>query len=153
MKNPYVEIKKAGHETFIIGVEKGMQCTGKQETVSYQTDISASEANANDFDAIIIPGGSAPETLRVNEEIIRLVKDIHNQSKLIAGICHGPQVMISADILKEQTVTSYIGIRDDVKNAGATFVDEEVVVSNNIITSRTPKDEPVFIREILANLK
>lgn len=151
MVNPYEEINKAGHETVIVGLEKGVECKGKHGAV-YRTDIAASEVNGADFDAVVIPGGSAPEALRVNEDIVRFVKEINEQNKVIAGICHGPQVMISADVLKDKTATSFIGIRDDVKNAGAEFVDEEVVVSQNIITSRTPKDEPAFIKEILTKI-
>lgn len=153
MKNPYEAIKEAGHETVIVGLEKGAECKGKKGTVSYKADIGADEAKADDFDAVVIPGGSAPEALRVNDDVVRFVKELNEQGKLIAGICHGPQVMISADILKGKSATCYIGIRDDVKLAGADYRDEEVVVSENIITSRTPKDEPAFIREILAKLK
>lgn len=152
MKNPYDEVKKAGHETVIIGNARGVECAGKKRTVTYVTEIAASEANADELDAIVIPGGSAPEELRVNLDTVQLVKRLNEKSKVIAGICHGPQVMISADILKGKESTSYIGIRDDVINSGAKFLDEEVVVSGNIITSRTPKDEPAFIREILNKL-
>ncbi|MDQ0257342.1 protease I [Evansella vedderi] len=153
MKNPYEAVLEAGHEATIIGLEKDVVCQGKQQTVSYTVELAASEANGADFDAVIIPGGSAPEALRVNEEVVRFVKELNDQNKVIGGICHGPQVMISADVLKGKTATSFVGVRDDVINAGANFVDEEVVVSENIITSRTPVDEPAFIREILAKLQ
>lgn len=152
MKNPYEEIKKAGHEAVIVGTEKGVECKGKKGTVSYVTEVASKDVNASDFDAVVIPGGSAPEALRLDEDMVRFVKEAYEQSKVIAGICHGPQVMISADILKGHTVTCFAGIRDDVKNAGAEYVDQEVVVSDQIITSRTPKDEPAFIREILNKL-
>ncbi len=153
MKNPYEAIKDAGHETVIVGLEKGERYEGKKGTVSYTADIGAAEAKADDFDAVVIPGGSAPEKLRINDDIVRFVKEVNEQGKLIAGICHGPQVMISADVLRGKAATCFIGIRDDVKLAGADYRDEEVVVSENIVTSRTPKDEPAFIREILAKLK
>lgn len=152
MKNPYDAVKEAGHGAVIIGLEKGAKCDGKKGTVSYIADLGASEAKSEDYDAVIIPGGGAPEALRVNDDIVRFVKEVNEEGKLIAGICHGPQVMISADILKGKSATCYIGIRDDVKLAGAEYRDEEVVVSENIITSRTPVDEPAFIREILAKL-
>ncbi|TWI58099.1 type 1 glutamine amidotransferase domain-containing protein [Halalkalibacter nanhaiisediminis] len=152
MVSPYDAMKEAGHESIIIGLEKGLECKGKKETASYTTELAAKDAFASDFDAIIIPGGGAPEELRVNDDIIRFVKEVNDQNKLIAGICHGPQIMISADILKGKAVTCYIGIRDDVKLAGADYQDEEVIVSENLVTSRTPKDEPAFIREILAKL-
>jgi protease I len=152
MKNPYDAIKEAGHEVVVIGNEKGAVCAGKKNTVSYETELSTAEADPNEFDAVIIPGGSAPEELRVNDATVDFVKKLNDKNGLIAGICHGPQVMISADILKGKELTCYIGIRDDVKNSGAHYIDNEVVVSQNIITSRTPKDEPAFIREILAKL-
>ena len=85
-------------------------------------------------------------------EVISKVKEINNQSKLVAAICHGAQVMISADILKGKALTCFVGIRDDVINSGGDYRDEEVVVDANLVTSRTPKDEPAFIREILAKL-
>ncbi len=152
MKNPYEAVKEAGHEAIIVGLEKGAECKGKKGTVSYTADLGASEVKAADFDAVVIPGGGAPEALRVNDDVVRFVKEVNDAGKLIAGICHGPQVMISADILKGKEATSFIGIRDDVKLAGAHYHDKEVVVSENIVTSRTPLDEPAFIREILAKL-
>lgn len=152
MKNPYEAVKEAGHEAVIIGLEKGAQCEGKKGTVTYTVELAAAEAKADDFDGVVIPGGSAPEALRINEDVVRFVKEVNQQGKLIAGICHGPQVMISADVLKGKDATCYVGIRDDVKLAGANYRDEEVVVSENLVTSRTPADEPAFIREILAKL-
>ncbi|THE09570.1 type 1 glutamine amidotransferase [Bacillus timonensis] len=152
MKNPYDAMNEAGHKTVIVGIEKGAELKGKKGTVSYTSELSISEANADDYDAVIIPGGGAPEALRVNDEVVQFVKQANEQGKVIAGICHGPQVMISADILNGVQATSYIGIRDDLKNAGSTYLDQEVVVDGNIITSRTPKDEPAFIKEILNKL-
>ncbi|MBM7603873.1 protease I [Metabacillus crassostreae] len=152
MINPYEAIKEAGHEAVIIGLEKGVECPGKQGTVSYTAELGAADANGSDFAGVVIPGGGAPEALRVNEDVVRFVKELNEQHKVISGICHGPQVMISADVLKGKEATSYIGIRDDIKLAGAIYKDEEVVVGENIVTSRTPADEPAFIREILAKL-
>jgi len=151
MVNPYNAVREAGHEATIIGLEKNAVVNGKKGA-SYTTEAASSEVSAADFDAIVIPGGSAPEALRVNDDVVRFVKEANQQGKVIAGICHGPQVMISADILKGKAATCFVGIRDDVKLAGAEYKDEEVVVGGNIITSRTPKDEPAFIREILAKL-
>ncbi|MDO6447785.1 MULTISPECIES: type 1 glutamine amidotransferase domain-containing protein [Oceanobacillus] len=152
MKNPYDAMNEAGHKTVVVGLEKGTELKGKKGTAAYTSELSISEVKADDYDAVIIPGGSAPEALRVSDEVVEFVKQAHEQGKVIAGICHGPQVMISADILNGVNSTSYIGVRDDVKNAGANFLDQEVVVDGNIITSRTPKDEPAFIKEILNKL-
>lgn len=152
MKNPYDAVKEAGHEAVIIGVEKGEACEGKQKTVTYTTEAAAVDANADDFDAVVIPGGSAPEALRIHEGPVSFVKAMNEQNKLIAAICHGAQVMISADVLQDKSLTCFVGIRDDVINSGGNYLDEEVVVDANLVTSRTPKDEPAFIREILAKL-
>src|SRR5690625_2136176 len=151
MVNPYNAVKEAGHEAVIVGLEKGTELKGKKGA-SYTSDAAIDQVHANQYDAIVIPGGSAPEDLRVNDQVVEFVKQANKQEKVIAGICQGPQVMISADILKGKNTTCFIGIRDDVKNAGSTFLDQEVVVDGNIITSRTPKDEPAFIREILNKL-
>ncbi|WP_249869140.1 type 1 glutamine amidotransferase domain-containing protein [Oceanobacillus saliphilus] len=152
MRNPYEAIKKAGHEVTIVGNKEDNLCIGKHNTVSYYSEMSSAEALEHEFDAVVIPGGGAPEVLRVNEDTLNFVKDLNMKSKIIAGICHGPQVMISADVIRDKTLTCFKGIRDDVINGGAEYVDEEVVVSKNIITARTPKDEPAFIREILSQI-
>jgi len=151
MVNPYNAIKEAGHEAVIVGLEKETELKGKKGA-SYTSEAAIDQVHANDYDAVVIPGGSAPEALRVSDQVVEFVKQANEQGKIIAGICHGPQVMISADILKGKNTTCFIGIRDDVKNAGSHFTDQEVVVDGNIITSRTPKDEPAFIREILNKL-
>src|SRR5699024_10418509 len=151
MINPYNAVKEAGHKAVIVGLEKGIELKSKKGA-SYTSDVSIDQVNADEYDAVVIPGGSAPEALRVSDKVIKFVQQTNKQGKVIAGICHGPQVMISADILKGKNTTCFIGVRDDVKNAGANFLDQEVVVDGNLVTSRTPKDEPAFIREILNKL-
>lgn len=149
MKVPYDEVIKAGHQAEIIGLKKSETLLGKKGNVSYAADKAISEVKAGDYDAIVIPGGSSPENLRLNPEIIAFVKEANDAGTPIASICHGPQILISADLLQGRTVTSYPPLKDDVVNAGAEFKDEEVVVDGNYITSRTPKDEPAFVRELL----
>jgi len=149
MKVPYDELNKAGHDTHIIGIEQGAKVSGKQGKESYTIEQSIANAAAADFDAVVIPGGSSPENLRTNEDIIAFIKEINEAGKPIAAICHGPQILASADLLKGRTITSYPPLKDDMVNAGATFVDQEVVVQGNFITSRTPEDEPAFVSEIL----
>ena len=152
MKEPYEAVKKAGHDTEIIGLKKGETLKGKKGESTYTTDKSIAEVNINDYDAIVIPGGSSPEALRNDSHILKFVKDANEQKKPIAAICHGPQILISADILRGRVVTSYQALKDDMVNAGAEFKNEEVVVDGNYITSRTPEDEPAFIRELLKTL-
>ncbi|MEK8215769.1 type 1 glutamine amidotransferase domain-containing protein [Paenibacillus sp. FSL L8-0463] len=149
MKVPYDEVIKAGHQAEIIGLKKNETLLGKKGSVSYAADKAISEVKAADYDAVVIPGGSSPENLRLDPDILSFVKEADGTGKPIASICHGPQILISADLLQGRTVTSYPPLKDDVINARAEFKDEEVVVDGNYITSRTPKDEPAFVRELL----
>jgi protease I len=149
MKVPYDEVIKAGHQAEIIGLKKNETLLGKKGSVSYAAEKAISEVKAADYDAVVIPGGSSPENLRLDPDILSFVKEVSGTGKPIASICHGPQILISADLLQGRTVTSYPPLKDDVINAGAEFRDEEVVVDGNYITSRTPKDEPAFVRELL----
>lgn len=152
MQVPYEEVKKAGHEADIIGLEAGETLKGKQGKAEYQTDKAITDVKVADYDAVVIPGGSSPENLRLNDGILQFVKEANEAKKPIAAICHGPQILISADLLKGRTITCYPPLKDDVVNAGAEFKDQEVVVDGNYITSRTPEDEPAFVREILQAL-
>ena len=97
----------------------------------------------------MVPGGWAPDRVRRNEKAVNLVKTLHDQERLVAAICHGPQVLISAKMLKGKKATCFSAIKDDVINAGAQYLDQEVVVDRNLITSRMPADLPAFCREII----
>ncbi|NMO96762.1 type 1 glutamine amidotransferase domain-containing protein [Paenibacillus lemnae] len=149
MQVPYDEVKQAGHQADIIGLEKGSEVKGKQGKAQYTIEKSISEVNVQDYDAVVIPGGSSPENLRLDSHILDFVKEADKSGKPIASICHGPQILASAGLLKGRTITSYPPLQDDMVNAGASFKDEEVIVDRNFITSRTPKDEPAFVRELL----
>lgn len=149
MKVPYDEVIQAGHQADIIGLAKHEKLQGKKGTAEYTADKAITEAKADDYDAVVIPGGSSPENLRLSEDVLHFVKEANRAQKPIAAICHGPQILISAGLLKGRTVTSYPPLQDDITNAGAVFKDQEVVVDGNYITSRTPKDEPAFVRELL----
>ncbi|GGF94456.1 hypothetical protein GCM10010912_44250 [Paenibacillus albidus] len=149
MKVPYDEVIQAGHQADIIGLKLNEELRGKKGEATYTADKAIAEVKAADYDAVVIPGGSSPENLRQSPEILTFVKEANDAGKAIASICHGPQILISADLLRGRTITSYPPLQDDVVNAGAEFRDEEVVVDRNFITSRTPKDEPAFVRELL----
>ncbi|WP_055105141.1 type 1 glutamine amidotransferase domain-containing protein [Paenibacillus ihumii] len=153
MQVPYDEVKKAGHEADIIGLKAGETLKGKQGKAEYKAEKAISDVRAADYDAVIIPGGSSPENLRLHEGILQFVKEANEAKKPIAAICHGPQILISADLLKGRTITCYPPLKDDMINAGADYKDQEVVVDGNFITSRTPEDEPAFVREILQVLR
>ena len=115
-------------------------------------DVSVEEISADGFDALVIPGGFAPDKLRRSEKVLQLTREIHEAGKPVAFICHAGWVPISARIVKGRKVTSVGAIRDDLENAGATWLDRPVVVDGNLITSRTPADLPAFCRAIIEAL-
>ncbi|ANF98026.1 MULTISPECIES: type 1 glutamine amidotransferase domain-containing protein [Paenibacillus] len=149
MQVPYDELKKAGHEADIIGLEKGQKVTGKNGKAEYTIEKAITEVSASDYDALVIPGGSSPEALRLDPNVLNFVTEINNAKKTIGAICHGPQILASANLLEGRTITSYPPLKVDMINAGATFKDGEAIVDGNFITSRTPDDEPAFVRELL----
>jgi protease I len=152
MKNPYDALAKNGNDAVIISLEKDTELKGKKGTISYKSHLSIRDANPDDYAAVIIPGGKSPSHLRDNKDVQQFVKKIDEAGKTIAAICHGPQILASAGLLQGRTLTSYPGIVDEMKEAGANFVDKEVVVDRNLVTSRTPEDEPYFIEEIINKL-
>ena len=117
-----------------------------------KADRKLSDCRAEDFDAVIIPGGYAPDKLRTYEEVLDLVRKMDESGKIVAAICHAGWVIASAGIVRGKQVTSYVAIKDDMTNAGAKWSDSEVVVDGNLITSRKPEDLPAFCREILGRL-
>jgi len=148
---PYLRLREEGMETVLVG-------TGKKEYKSKEgysaiEELPIEKAKTDDFDAVVIPGGYAPDILRRYEEVNEFVREMFEKGKIVASICHGGWVLVSAGILKGKTVTGFSAIKDDLVNAGAKFVDKEVVVDGNLITSRNPYDLPAFCREILKKIK
>ncbi|MCF7792097.1 MAG: type 1 glutamine amidotransferase [Victivallales bacterium] len=149
---PYLRLREEGINTVFIGTGRKKEY-GSKEGYPAQEGKPVSEINSDEFDGVIIPGGYAPDILRRSEEIINFVKDMDKKNKLVAAICHAGWVLVSSDILKDKKATCFSAIKDDVINAGAEFIDKEVVVDRNLITSRTPSDLPAFLREIINFLK
>ena len=149
---PLIRMKEAGHEVKVVGSGRSAVFRSKHG-YEVRADIDADKADPEDFDALVIPGGFAPDRLRRVTTVNEFVKKMAHQGKLIAAICHGPSVLISANVLKGRKVTCFTSIRDDVMNAGARYKDEEVVIDGNLITSRNPSDLPAFMRAVIANLK
>ena len=114
--------------------------------------LDLEKVDVKEIDCLLIPGGFSPDALRINEEVLNLVRKMNELNKIIAAICHGPQVLISAGLAKGKKMTSYAAVRDDLINAGAEFVDESAVRDGNIITARVPDDLPDFCREIIKAL-
>jgi protease I len=149
---PFLRMQEAGAEVKVIGTGSAEIYTSKHG-YPVTVDAVADEIEAADFDAVIVPGGYAPDLMRRHESVLKLVREAHEQGKVVAAICHAGWVLISAGILKDRKVTCVSAIKDDVINAGATYLDQEVVRDGNIITSRVPTDLPAFSRTILAALE
>ncbi len=140
---PIYRFREAGAEVVTVGATAGQTYTSK---LGYPVvaEKSYDEVNSSDFDGVIIPGGFAPDHIRRHPKAIRLVKEINDQGKLVAAICHALWVPCSAGILRGRRATSFFAIKDDVINAGAAWEDSEVVVDQNLVTSRKPDDLPAF---------
>ena len=144
---PYYRLQEAGISATIAGPEVGT-ITGKH---GYSVDANKTldEVNAGDYDLLLLPGGKAPESVRLNDHAVQVTKEMMEADKPIAAICHGAQTLISADVLRGKNATCWQGVRDDLKAAGAKYADEEVVVDGNLVTSRCPDDLPAFCREMM----
>lgn len=147
---PYYRLIEAGYETLLAGEKAGASYAAKGGGYSMVSDLAAEQVLMDEYDVVIIPGGNAPDKMRCKESMVQLVKQAFLKDKVIGAICHGPSMLIEADVLRESRVTCYRAIRQDVVNAGATFEDAEVVVDGNLITSRKPADLPAFMREVLS---
>lgn len=148
---PYLRLREEGMDTIFVG-------TGKKEYKSKEgypavEELNIKGAKAEDFDAVVIPGGYAPDILRRNSQMNNFVSEMFKKGKVVAAICHAGWVLVSAGVLKGRKVTGFSAIKDDLINAGAEYLDREVVVDGNLITSRNPYDLPAFCREIIKKLK
>ncbi len=149
---PYDRLKAAGHEPVVVGLEKGKQVQGKKGKERIAIERAADEVNADEFDALVIPGGYSPDHLRASLPMVRLTRDMCVAEKPVAAVCHGPWMLVEADVLDGKTVTSWPSIRTDLINAGARWVDREVVEDENLVTSRKPDDLEAFSAAILRHL-
>ncbi|MDR5748902.1 type 1 glutamine amidotransferase [Caballeronia sp. LZ029] len=147
---PYYRMKEEGADVKV--VSRAETHLTRHGYPSQKRDLTPSEVAAQDFDAVVIPGGYAPDYMRDDANLVRFVKEMNDAVKIVAAICHGPWVPISAEIVKGRALTSASSIRTDVTNAGARYVDQEVVRDGNLITSRAPDDLPAFCREIISAL-
>ncbi|MEZ8217922.1 protease I [Candidatus Fervidibacteria bacterium JGI MDM2 SSWTFF-3-K9] len=148
---PVLRLKEEGAEVLIVGPKAGETYKSK-EGYPAKADKSAEEISADEVDAVIVPGGYAPDRMRRHEAMVRLVKEAAQKGKIVAAICHGGWVLAEADVIRGRTVTSFFAIKTDLINAGANWVDKEVVRDGNIVTSRVPSDLPAFMRTIIEAL-
>jgi protease I len=152
LTEPVKALKAAGAQVAVIspkaGQIQGMNHDQKGDTITVDHELSA--VTAESFDALVLPGGVAnPDYLRVNPEAVAFVRSFVEHGKPIAAICHGPWTLIEADAVRGQKMTSWPSLKTDLRNAGATWVDEEVVVDGRLVTSRKPDDLPAFTREMI----
>jgi protease I len=149
---PIYRLREAGCTVTVVGPEAGQSYPSK---LGYpcKSDKAAGQCRAEDFDAVVVPGGFAPDFIRRTEAMIRFVSNMAEQGKVVAAICHGPWVLCSTQALKGKKATCFMAIKDDVINAGAKYIDAEVVRDGNIITSRKPDDLPAFLTTIMQAIK
>ena len=150
---PAKAFKEAGHDVIHIGMEAGAEVKGKKEGTPVKIDKSIKDVSADEFDALLIPGGYSPDRLRAHKAPVKFAGAFMDKDKPVFSICHGAQLLISAKKLEGRKATGWKSIVQDIKYAGAEYQDKEVVVDGNLVTSRQPGDLPAFIRESLAKLK
>ena len=148
---PYYRLLEEGAEVQLVGPKAAAYKS--EGGYPAKADVAASEVSADNFDAVIVPGGYAPDRLRRYKAVLDLVRGIYDKGKLVAAICHAAWVPISAGIVKGKRATCVSAIKDDLVNAGATYVDQEVVVDGNLVTSRTPRDFAAFLPAIIKALE
>jgi len=152
LTSPVQALQQAGAKVSIVSPQKekvrGMK--SHNWSIEVPVDLNIADANADDFDGLVLPGGVFnPDQLRLNEQAVKFVKAFFEAGKPVAAICHGPQTLITADVIRGRTLTSYPSIKVDLKNAGAQWVDADVIVDDGLVTSRTPDDLPAFNQKML----
>ncbi len=148
---PVYRLREAGCQVVLVGPEAGATYSSKLGYPA-KSDKAAKDVKAGDFDGIVVPGGFAPDFIRRSEPMLKLVRDMAEQGKVLGAICHGPWVLCSTTALRGKKATCFFAIKDDVVNAGGKYVDEECVVDGNLITSRKPDDLPAFVVAVMKAL-
>ena len=148
---PYYRFKEEGAEVKVVGAGGAKAYTSKHG-YPVNVDVQADQVKAVEFDAVVVPGGYAPDVMRRHPAMVALVREAVQQGKIVAAICHAGWMLVSAGVLKGRKATSFFSIKDDLLAAGADWLDQELVVDGNLITSRTPDDLPAFCRAIIAAL-
>lgn len=152
-QDPYEEVRNAGHEAIVVGLEAGKELTGKRGDSKIRTDAAIGDVKADSFDALVIPGGYSPDKIRTDKGMVELTKTMVTSGKPVAVICHAGWMLAEAGVLKNRTVTSWPSVKTDLINAGANWVDQEVVEDDNLITSRNPDDIPAFCKALLSKIE
>jgi len=149
---PYYRFKEAGYQVVVVG-PKAKETYKGEYGIDIKSDLAPKEVNIDEYEGVIVPGGRAPDGMRLNKSLVQLVKDASRKRKVVAAICHGVQLLIEADVVKGKRMTCYMSVATDLKNAGGIYADKSVVVDGNFVTSRFPEDLPNFCCEILRVLE
>ena len=149
---PAKAFKEKGHELTIVGLKAGEKINGKQGNASVMIERSVKDVSVDDFDALFIPGGYSPDKLRIDDNAVQFTRKFVESGKPVLAICHAPQLLITAQVIKGRKITGWKSIVPDIKNAGAEYINEEVVEDGNIISSRSPDDIPAFTKASLKKL-
>jgi len=149
---PYYRFQEAGYKVDVVGPEAKVTYKG-EHGITMKSDLSPEEVDVEDYVAIIIPGGRAPDRMRTKKGLVNLAKEASQKGKVLAAICHGPQLLIEAGVVEGKEATCYVSVSTDLKNAGGIYLDKSVVVDGNLVTSRFPADLPDFCRETLRLLE
>jgi len=149
---PYYRLQEAGYKVEVVGPKAKVTYKGEYG-LTIESSFSPKNVNIGDYVAIIIPGGRAPDRMRTNKSMVNLVKEAFQKGKVIAAICHGPQLLIETGVMNGKRATCYVSVSTDLKNAGGIYLDKSVVVDGNLVTSRFPADLPNFCRETLKLLE
>ena len=147
---PYYRLKEEGVAVDVASIRKG-GITGKHG-YSFEANLAFKDVDPGNYDLLVLPGGKAPEKVRINKNALEIVENFFKENKVVASICHGAQTLISAGLVKGRKITGWRGIQDDLKAAGAEVPDVEVVVDGNLISSREPSDLPAFNRELMKKI-
>jgi protease I len=149
---PADAFREKGHQLVHVGLKKGKEITGKKGGARVKIDQAVTEVSPDDFDALFIPGGYSPDQLRAHEEAVTFAGRFVESGRPVFSICHAPQLLITARVIKNRTITGWRSIIQDIRNAGAEFVDRDVVVDGNLVSSREPGDIPAFVKAALEKL-
>lgn len=146
-RKPFDEFRKAGHEVVVVGADPGKTLVGKAGKEKAKVDLAIADAKPESFDALFIPGGHSPDQLRGDDRFVQFAKAFEH--KPIFAICHGPQLLLTAELVRGREMTAWKTIQTDLRCAGAHVMDEEAVVDGNLVTSRQPSDIPAFVQRAL----
>ena len=150
---PLMRVREEGAQAIVIGIDAGKVYTSKSGGLTVRSDAAAQAVTANQLDALLVPGGWAPDKLRRNAHVLQLVRDMHAQNKTLGFICHAGWVAASAGIVKGKPVTGSGGIKDDMQNAGAIWTDQAAFRHDNLVWGRVVEDIPDYCRELISALK